>query len=81
MKELSFERMTEIEGGASLAAWGCGISIGIVGALWSTAFGMVSAGAGFVVGDCISHCSLCRSVSIKTKRVSSFKENILFACY
>ncbi len=50
MKELSFERMTEIEGGASLAAWGCGISIGIVGALWSTAFGMVSAGAGFVVG-------------------------------
>ncbi len=35
---------------ASVAAWGCNISLGLVGAMWSTAFGMVSAGAGFVVG-------------------------------
>ena len=35
---------------ASVAAWGCNISIGLCGAIWSTAFGMVSAGAGFAVG-------------------------------
>lgn len=42
--------MEMVEGGVSTAAWGCGISLGIVGGLWSTAAGMVSAGAGFVVG-------------------------------
>jgi len=35
---------------AAVAMWGCSLSIGIVGAIWSTAAGMVSAGAGFVVG-------------------------------
>ncbi len=35
---------------ASVAAWGCNLSIGLCGAIWSTAFGMVSAGAGFAVG-------------------------------
>lgn len=35
---------------ASLGNWGCGLCIGIVGGIWSTAAGMVSAGAGFVVG-------------------------------
>ena len=35
---------------ASVAAWGCTLSLGIVGGIWSTAAGMVSAGAGFAVG-------------------------------
>lgn len=30
--------------------WGCNLSLGVCGALWSTAFGMVTVGAGFVVG-------------------------------
>lgn len=39
-----------LEGRISVAAWGCNLAIGIVGGIWSTAAGMVSAGAGFVVG-------------------------------
>lgn len=35
---------------ASVAAWGCGLAMGLVGGVWSTAAGMVSMGAGFVVG-------------------------------
>lgn len=35
---------------ASAAAWGCGLAMGIAGGIWSTAAGMVSAGAGFIVG-------------------------------
>lgn len=49
-RKLSLQEMEMVEGGVSTAAWGCGISLGIVGGLWSTAAGMVSAGAGFVVG-------------------------------
>lgn len=39
-----------IETRASVAAWGCGLALGVVGGMWSTAAGMVSAGAGFIVG-------------------------------
>lgn len=35
---------------ASLGEWGCGLAMGIAGGIWSTAAGMVSAGAGFLVG-------------------------------
>lgn len=35
---------------ASAAAWGCGLAIGIVGGIWSTAAGTASLGAGFIVG-------------------------------
>ncbi|MDH6313075.1 hypothetical protein M2137_001862 [Parabacteroides sp. PFB2-10] len=53
--ENQFMQITDVYGNvvftkASAAAWGCGLSIGLVGAIWSTAAGMVSAGAGFVVG-------------------------------
>lgn len=30
-------------------SWGCNMSLGLAGAVWSTAFGMVTAGAGFAV--------------------------------
>ena len=49
-KKLSLEEMEGVEGGASVAAWGCGLSMGLIGGIWSVGFGMVSAGAGFVVG-------------------------------
>lgn len=32
------------------AMWGCNLGLGAAGLMWSTAFGMVTAGAGFVVG-------------------------------
>ena len=43
--------------------WGCNVSLGLAGALWSTAFGMVTAGAGFVVavGWCVLQTWLCSS--------------------
>jgi hypothetical protein len=53
--ENQFIQITDIYGNivltkASAAAWGCGLGIGLAGAIWSTAAGMVSAGAGFAVG-------------------------------
>lgn len=44
-------------------SWGCNMSLGLAGALWSTAFGMVTAGAGFVVavGWCVMQSWLCSS--------------------
>lgn len=35
---------------ASAKAWACNMAIGVAGGIWSTAAGMASAGAGFVVG-------------------------------
>lgn len=35
---------------ASINAWGCNLTIGVIGGIWSTAAGVVSLGAGFVVG-------------------------------
>ncbi|MDL2254941.1 hypothetical protein LJB78_01495, partial [Bacteroidales bacterium OttesenSCG-928-J16] len=31
-------------------SWGCNLTLGTAGLIWGTAFGMVSAGAGFIVG-------------------------------
>lgn len=35
---------------ASARAWGCNLAIGVAGGIWSVAAGMVSMGAGFIVG-------------------------------
>lgn len=43
-----FDEMSNVD--SSQRNWGCNVSLGLCGALWSTAFGMVTAGAGFVVG-------------------------------
>lgn len=40
----------ELYGSSKKANWGCNLSLGTAGILWTTAFGMVTAGAGAVVG-------------------------------
>lgn len=40
----------EIYNSSKAANWGCNLSLGAAGLLWSTAFGAVTMGAGFVVG-------------------------------
>lgn len=45
--------------------WGCNVSLGLAGAVWSTAFGMVTVGAGFAVsiGWCMMQTWMCSSAS------------------
>ena len=50
MKTLTIEQMSFINGKASAASWVCNMGVGTAGLIWSTAAGMVTAGAGFAVG-------------------------------
>ena len=51
MVTIGINDLSTFEGGkASAGDWACNLGLGTAGLIWSTAAGMATAGAGFVVG-------------------------------
>lgn len=64
MKELSFERMEEVQGGRRREAnWSCNMGMAVVGAFWSGMVGVATGGIGgalFAVGWGALQTHVCR---------------------